>query len=114
LADGITRSIIDFSRAIAIKPDYLWAIERRSLAYRTVKRYAEAIGDLTRAIELKQDSYWAFLERADIYGLLGEYQQAIDDLANVLRINPGEEYARSKYNQFRVQLMRSTSERRNG
>ncbi len=54
-------SLMDFTRAIELDPDYAWAMAQRGITYRDMERYEEALSDLARAIELDPDYAWRSL-----------------------------------------------------
>ncbi|MCI0527390.1 MAG: tetratricopeptide repeat protein, partial [Nitrospira sp.] len=79
-------ALVDFNRAIELKPDDEWTIANRGETHRLLRRYEEALVDLNRAIELKPDDEWAIASRGETYRLLGRYEKALVDLNHVIEL----------------------------
>jgi len=81
LQDQWEQAIADFSKAIALKPDYAEAFFNRGQTYAKHERPELALPDLDRAIELKPDFVKAYVDRGSVHGMLGHYDAALQDLA---------------------------------
>jgi tetratricopeptide (TPR) repeat protein len=64
-----SQAIEDYSRAIAIKPDYVEAYINRSNAYKGLGNYRQEIEDLNRVIEIKPDYADAYINRGIVFYL---------------------------------------------
>ncbi|MDX2214765.1 MAG: tetratricopeptide repeat protein [Oculatellaceae cyanobacterium bins.114] len=61
-------AIADYTRAIAINPQDVYAYYNRGLVYRDLQQYREALADLNRAIELGLEE--AIPDRDEVLRLL--------------------------------------------
>jgi tetratricopeptide (TPR) repeat protein len=66
------RAIEDYSKAIALYPDYSYAYHDRGAAYFYSKQYRQAVEDFGRAIALKPDNDLSYLGRGMAYEALGD------------------------------------------
>jgi tetratricopeptide (TPR) repeat protein len=76
----LDEALADFSRAIALKPDYPGAYFNRGNTYADRKDYDQAIRDYTRAIELRPDYREACYNRAVAWFEKKEYRRAWADI----------------------------------
>ncbi len=83
-----TRAIGDFSRAIAINPDFAGSYNNRGIAYRAAGRYGQAYNDFSEAIFIDSSFVDAFYNRGNLLMKVGEFSRAIDDYSYVLKIRP--------------------------
>lgn len=81
-------AIIDFNKAVDLKPDYTEVYLRRGILFKELKRYQEAINDYNKAIQLKPDLADAYNNRGIIFNELQRYQEAIDDYSQAIRLKP--------------------------
>jgi len=79
-------AIDDFSKAIALTPNNLWAYVARGHAYAYKKDFARAFADQETAIR-KQPNEVTYTGRAVDLIEAGEYDRAVADLNEALRIN---------------------------
>ena len=82
------RAIVDFTKAIKLNPDYVYAYYNRSLVYREKEDYDRAIADFTKTIELKPNFAKAYTNRAVIYQCKGLFDCAITDHTKAIELNP--------------------------
>ena len=96
---------LEFDKALAIKPDYLAALEYRGRSYARLHERQLALKDFDRALALDPDDAFILRERADIRFALKDLEGAIADATSALRIYPrmasaynvrGNAYAQSK------------------
>lgn len=80
------QAIDDFSKAIALTPDNLWAYVARGHAYAYKKDFARAFADQETAIRKKPNEV-TYTGRAVDLIEAGDYDRAIADLNEALRIN---------------------------
>jgi tetratricopeptide (TPR) repeat protein len=65
------------------------ALFERSLAYRTMGRYEEALADLDRAIELDKENAEPIYARAQTYRAMGRYEEALAEFDRAIKLNSG-------------------------
>ncbi|MBF2072823.1 MAG: tetratricopeptide repeat protein [Synechococcales cyanobacterium C42_A2020_086] len=80
-------AIADFTKAIAIKPDYAVAYNDRGLARSQINDSQGAIADFTEAIKHKPDYSLALYNRGVIRAETGDNAAAIEDYTQAIRIN---------------------------
>lgn len=80
-------AIADFTKAIAIKPDYAVAYNDRGLARSQINDFQGAIADFTEAIKHKPDYSLALYNRGVIRAETGDNAAAIEDYTQAIRIN---------------------------
>ena len=76
----LDKAIKNYTKAIALKPDYAEAYYNRGIAYRLKGDYERAIADYTRTIELKPDYADAYYRRSRAWLHLGEEEKAKSDM----------------------------------
>ena len=86
-------AIIDYTKAIELKPDYILAYYLRGEARYILEDYPGAIVDYTRVIELKPNYIDVFFSRARAKSLLEDYRGAISDYTKAIELKPDFEYA---------------------
>ena len=79
-------AIDDFTKAIELNPDFVWAYSNRGYSKNALGLYKEAIDDFTKAIELKPDYANAYNNRANAQTALGQHQKAIDDYTMAIEL----------------------------
>lgn len=87
-------AISDYTEAIRLDSEYVFAYGNRGLALLRKQRYAEAIADLDHAIRLDPKLANAYLNRGLAHQGLGHYDLAIADFDRVLRLKPEDTLAR--------------------
>jgi tetratricopeptide (TPR) repeat protein len=83
-----TEAIRDFSSALQIEPNLLFARLDRGLAYHRAGRFTEALADYDKTITLDPNALDAYENRSSIYALSGRLPEAIADLGEAIRCNP--------------------------
>jgi len=86
-------ALVDFNRALELKPDDAWAIDSRGKAYWLMGKYEEALADLTHSIGLDPKYVWAIQQRGVTYLLMGQNEEAIADFNRVIELNPEDTWA---------------------
>jgi tetratricopeptide (TPR) repeat protein len=86
-------ALADFDRAVALHPDYGWALAHRGETFFLMDRYEEALADLDRAIALNPDYAWALAHRAAVYRRLKRHPEALRDLNQALALEPAYAWA---------------------
>ena len=81
-------AIEDYTKAIALKPNFPVAYNNRGADKNELKDYTGALNDYTKAIE--QDSLYAraYYNRGIVYINLKQYENAIADFSKALLLNP--------------------------
>ncbi len=82
------KALMDFNRAIDLKPDRAAGYLGRANALNTLQRYREALRDYNRAIELDPGLANAYVNRAVAYSHLGENKKAIADYEKGFELDP--------------------------
>jgi tetratricopeptide (TPR) repeat protein len=85
------QGIDDYTRAVALAPDYAAAYYNRGNNYRKKGFYDQAIDDYTRAIAITPHDPHAYGNRGFAYEKMGNRDLAIDDYRTSLRLSPNEE-----------------------
>ncbi len=81
-------AIIDFTRAIELKPNYFDAYSNRAMANNGRGDYPAAIRDYTKAIELNRNFASAYYHRAGVYDSSNQLKKALADYRIVVRLAP--------------------------
>lgn len=81
-------AVEDYSKAIALKAQFVDAYTSRGMAYALSGDYQKAIQDFNLAIELNPKYSDAFIDRGNVYFILNENQLAINDFTQAININP--------------------------
>ena len=81
-------AIDDYSRAIALDPDYASGYSFRGMAYRYKPDPDRALADFDHAIRLDADNANYWLNRGNVYLDLGQYDRAIADYTRAIQLNP--------------------------
>lgn len=83
-------ALASFNKAIALNPNYAWAIAHRGETYYQLKRDREAMNDFSQAIALNPNYAWAIAHRGVTYRFMGElyYAMAVADLDRAIALNP--------------------------
>jgi tetratricopeptide (TPR) repeat protein len=83
-------AIADFTQAINLDPDNVYAYNGRGFAYSIKGDYDNAIADYTQAIKLNPDDPTAYYFRGLAYRDKGDYDRAITDFTHVIRLDPND------------------------
>jgi tetratricopeptide (TPR) repeat protein len=94
------RAIIEFDRAIEIKPRLAQVWCHRGMARYYKGDFDRALADLNRAIELNPRDYLVYAYRAGIWQAHSELDNAMADLSRAIEINP--RYAAAYINRGRL------------
>lgn len=86
------QAIANFNRAIALKPNYAWAIAHRGEVFRLIESYEKAIADFSHSLLLKS-SPWTLAHRGASYYKLKHYQKALLDLNQAIDLQPNYPWA---------------------
>ena len=74
----------DFTRAISMDPQHLFANIGRGAAFYNLGKHQNAIGDFTNGIKLSPSSPVGYFGRARAYEGAGNHQRAIDDYSSAI------------------------------
>lgn len=85
-------AIANFNRAIALKPDYAWAIAHRGEVFRLIESYEKAIADFSHSLLLKPNA-WTLAHRGASYYKLKDYQNALVDINQAIDLQPNYPWA---------------------
>jgi tetratricopeptide (TPR) repeat protein len=81
-------AVADFTKAIAIVPDYAQGYYYRGVSNYDLKEYEKAINDFSKAIELDSSFSLALNNRGIARYDLKYYEGAIEDYTKAIEINP--------------------------
>jgi len=85
---NFTRAILEFSKAIAINPNYVDAYINRGVAYGQQGNFSQAISDYNKAIEINPNDAMPYNNRGRAYAKQGNFSQAISDCTKAIEIKP--------------------------
>ncbi|MBP7216437.1 MAG: tetratricopeptide repeat protein [Candidatus Omnitrophica bacterium] len=86
-AGDFDSAIDNFSKALAIEPDNVFAYLNLGIVHKRRKEYDLAIAYLNKALELDQNFQDAYTVLVDIYTLLGDFDRATDYSFKALSLN---------------------------
>ena len=89
------KSIVLFSEAIEIDPEFELALKSRGAAYLRLGNFEAALTDFNRVLELAPDNARAFHLRGLAYEKSGDFKKALLDLTKAIALNP--EYGAAYY-----------------
>jgi len=89
----ITQSILDFSKAIEINPNFTDAYYNRGNANARQGNFTQSLLDYSKTIELNPNYENAYNNRGNIFNLQGNLSQALSDYNKALELNPFNEKA---------------------
>ena len=89
-------AILDYTKAIGIKPDYASAFNNRGISYFDMDEYENAIKDYTEVIKLKPDYPLVYFNRANAYSCQFDYDRAVADYTKSIELKP--DFSDSYYN----------------
>lgn len=81
-------ALMNFSKALDIKPDYFDAYNNRSQVYFDLGRLDKAFEDINRAIKIDGQRAEAYLNRGMIIRQMGQYEPAIKDFSRAIELEP--------------------------
>jgi len=97
--DGLREAAIEeFSKAIAVDPQYAPAYFYRGIEEKLIHDYTASITDLTKAITLQPNDEQAYLFRGITLIALEKYEEAEKDFSRSLQINPTADAYRFRAN----------------
>jgi lipoprotein NlpI len=85
--DQPARAIDDYSRAIALMPDFPGAFVNRGIAWYQFRQFEKAIADYDQAIRLRPGLAEAWNNRALAWHKLGNYPRAKADFDRTIQLN---------------------------
>ncbi len=90
-----TGAIVEYTKAIEVKPNYAQAYRGRGAAKINLDDYRGAIADFTKAIEIDPNDTFSYWDRGIASGFLKDYDYngAIADLTKVIAIIPNADSA---------------------
>lgn len=88
---SLVQSLVDYTEAIALRPDYQAAYFNRGNSLRRMGSYSGAIADYTNAIALAPNNPAPYGNRGYAYELQGDRERAIADYRVTLKLDPGNE-----------------------
>jgi len=84
----VKQAIIDYTQAIALKPDFAEAYNNRGDSYCKLGDLNQAVSDFNKAIALKPDFAEAYNNRGVVYKNQGNLLLALADYSKAIEINP--------------------------
>ncbi len=87
------KAILEYTKAIEIKPDFAVAYNNRGFVYHKKGDFDKAMLDFTKAIEIKPDAAVAYYGRGLVYIMTGAFEKAISDFNKALKYNPHDKDA---------------------
>ena len=79
-------AVVEYGKAIELKPESVEAYHKRGVAYRTSGHYDLAIADLDRVLEIAPDLPKAYYDRSITYVMREELDAAVDDMNTAIRL----------------------------
>ncbi len=86
-------ALMDYGKAIELKPDFANAYHNRGIAYKNLKDYAAAVSDIETALSLDPNLTGAYFDLGYVYGRLEEHEASIEAYTKYLVANPKDERA---------------------
>lgn len=82
------KAILDYSKAIEIKPDFFEAYNNRGGVYQSKGYLEKAMADFNKALEIEPRCYDAYNNRGNAYRSQGDLHSAISDFNKAIKIKP--------------------------
>jgi len=82
------KAILDFTRAIELERNYVFAYVERGLAWEKKGFHEKALADFNNALEINPQYTKAYKDRASTWQAMGEYAKAIEDYNKVIELEP--------------------------
>ena len=98
----VDRAIADYTKAIALDPNYAFAYNNRGLTYEKKGEIDRAIADYTKAIALDPNDATAYTNRGVACYMSGDKEQAIADFRTALEINPWDHLTKNNLKRLGV------------
>jgi tetratricopeptide (TPR) repeat protein len=83
----------DFTRALGLDQNSVFALDRRGQAFRALGRYEDALADFDRAAVLAPGEAWPLGRRGETYRTMRLYDASVIEFTHALELDPGYEYA---------------------
>ncbi len=90
--DEIDKAIAIFNRALAIDPDYIWALNARGYMHQLKGDFHNASTDYHRALQIFPEFLGARINLADLFRRQGRFKKALENYEIALKIKPDEIY----------------------
>ncbi|WP_242040542.1 tetratricopeptide repeat-containing serine protease family protein [Coleofasciculus sp. FACHB-1120] len=88
VSERYKEAVIDYDKAIEIKPDYHEAWNNRGYGLRKLEQYQEAIASYDKAIQIKPDKHEAWAGRGYTLDELQQYREAIASYDKAIQFKP--------------------------
>jgi tetratricopeptide (TPR) repeat protein len=82
------RALTDFSDAIKLQPNHIFAYFNRAAVYSAKQDYDHALDDLNQVIKLQPDFALAYMRRGIVYDFKGDTDRALTDLNQAIKLQP--------------------------
>jgi tetratricopeptide (TPR) repeat protein len=82
------QAIIEFTEAIRLMPEYVFAYNNRGVCYSGKSDYDRAIADYSQAIKLNPGYITAYSNRGIAYRYKNDYNHSISDYNKAIQLNP--------------------------
>jgi tetratricopeptide (TPR) repeat protein len=92
----LDEAVASYDRALALKPDYVEALNNRGLALEELERFAEALESYDRALVLRPHLAEALNNRGNTLQALGRFAEALESYDRALALRP--DLAEAHYN----------------
>ena len=86
--NGAQGQVEEYTKALAVKPDYFLAYLNRGSAYSELGKYDSAIADYAKVIKLKPNDADAYYNRGYTYRQMKNDEQALKDYTKAIELNP--------------------------
>ncbi len=87
------KAIEDFTRAIELEHNFVFAYTERGLAWEMKGFHEKALADYDKALEINPEYEKAYKDRAMTWQAMGEYAKALDDYTRAIELNPEDSEA---------------------
>lgn len=96
-------AIVDYNKAIELKPGEASAYFDRGLAFESRKNYALAFGDFDKSIELDPKNPAAYVHRGNAYEKNGDISKAMADFQKAVDLDGNNEAAKGSLQRLQLQ-----------
>jgi TonB family protein len=103
-------ALVDFGKAIEMKPDSFEAYLERGIAHLNKKAFELAVSDLNKAVELNSKSAMAWASRGDAYEKKGDAVHAKADYQKAVELDANVEPAKSNLAKITAEELRVQKE----
>ena len=84
----LDKAIVNYTKAIELKPDFAFAYSNRGAAYDNKGDYDKAIADYNKAIKINPKDADIYNNRGNTYTNKGAYDKAIADFTRAIELKP--------------------------